>query len=710
MLHSLHLKNFMKHEDLEISFSPEATLIVGDNWAGKTTVFHGIRYLLFGAGAVEVPAKQLQRRGAKRKPEGTLVFSLGRDTYTVIRKATSAKLLKGQDPIASGPANVTIAVEALLNMPSRLFSDLRVSQQDEAAAILTLGVGRLNQIISQITKAELIDRVLERLGSKLQTLEAELGSLPEYDIQALQTQLKSQVEGLNSQYAVLSQATAEHAARQDILKQASQGLTELTARLQAAQEYQRAYGTLTAELGALNRELQAAQDGAAVAVPDVADLSAQYDKLYETVKNMEVAQLRKASHLAKLETLNTALEAQQAAVTERKQKLSQMTAPDTTALARITQEKLDAEVELGRLRGLATAAGKAFEESACPYCMRPFEGADVGGLKKKAEEADQASETQYALVQRLYSDAEAIGQSQQLYTAFEEALRNAEQAYEVTNAAKQDEEAGLAALPDVSHLPEQRKKREVADVQLREAFAIETAVNRAKQEAIRLSTEVSDTQRKLNNLHDVVPPTEPELNYAHMRLGQAQQELDTAASSVASLSTGYAVAYQQYTQAKQQLDSLVAMEERKAGKQKRLQLLQKLKLYLTHVKSDFIARTWDSILSYTSSFASKCTGGAIEQVKIVGGAKFEYLENGEQAPIVSASGFQRAVMGVGVRLALAEAVRAPVNFLLMDEVTAGATDENSMALSQALSEVGQQVVMISHRQADAAVAQKVVQL
>ena len=52
----------------------------------------------------------------------------------------------------------------------------------------------------------------------------------------------------------------------------------------------------------------------------------------------------------------------------------------------------------------------------------------------------------------------------------------------------------------------------------------------------------------------------------------------------------------------------------------------------------------------------------------------------------------------------------PYSVLLLDEVSAAASDENALRLTECLAATGQQVFLITHREADAVAAQDVIAL
>jgi DNA repair exonuclease SbcCD ATPase subunit len=99
-------------------------------------------------------------------------------------------------------------------------------------------------------------------------------------------------------------------------------------------------------------------------------------------------------------------------------------------------------------------------------------------------------------------------------------------------------------------------------------------------------------------------------------------------------------------------------------------------------------------------FASVCTGGAIERVLRQDYGAFAYVEGGEVQPIEPASGAQALIMGLGMQLALSRVLSSGFRCTLLDEPTADLCDELALTLTSALACLGQQILMVSHREFD----------
>ena len=67
LLKRLALKNFKKHENLELTFKEGLTAIRGGNEAGKSSIIDAIQYAFFGPKSVKSAASDLVTWGALPK-------------------------------------------------------------------------------------------------------------------------------------------------------------------------------------------------------------------------------------------------------------------------------------------------------------------------------------------------------------------------------------------------------------------------------------------------------------------------------------------------------------------------------------------------------------------------------------------------------------------------------------------------------------------
>ena len=109
---------------------------------------------------------------------------------------------------------------------------------------------------------------------------------------------------------------------------------------------------------------------------------------------------------------------------------------------------------------------------------------------------------------------------------------------------------------------------------------------------------------------------------------------------------------------------------------------------------------WEHLLASASTLCRDTTSGAISALER-NGSSFTYLEDGESMPIPSASGAQKSLMGLALKVSLAGGVPDSLNCLLLDEVTDSMDETHSLAVTSLLGSLGPQVISISHRDLDA---------
>ena len=98
MIESIRVKNFRKHEDLTLDFDKKFNLIHGRNNAGKSTLFYGIEYCLFGN--VQGFKKIAQLAKFKKNAVGVQLIFRGKDGNTY--KLQRMHKLKGKSKSAQG--------------------------------------------------------------------------------------------------------------------------------------------------------------------------------------------------------------------------------------------------------------------------------------------------------------------------------------------------------------------------------------------------------------------------------------------------------------------------------------------------------------------------------------------------------------------------------------------------------------------------------
>lgn len=705
MLSYLRLENFKKHKELEVEFKPGLNLIVGPNWAGKTTILHGILFALGGPSAVPGGNKIIKPRAGKGRVKVELGFWLQDNPYVVTRGGTTVRLTRDGDLIASGAAPVTAELESLFGMSMRTFGDLRVSKQGETEAMLTLGAGRLSDIVNEITRGHLIDEVRTALGKR----ENQLSGSDLEDLSQSLSETEQNVELLLQKVSDVhqqqNQAQAGLAAASETEQQAQAFYQKKRRLLDAWHEHQRKEAARTNQLGQLQATLQARQEelGRCPAAVDV--------------------QTKRQEHQALQEAVRAALDEHQRAV-QKFAKQQQDEEEDLKVIGRLVEmaNRLSEPVcdeELDQLIDEHTAAQESvfscetkirqliqeLESSTCHACGRPFEGgeehavetqAKIDGLQVELPKLKAAADQAANACQEARRKQEAQDQALSI-------LRAVQDSAEDTSALSQEQ---VAALHGKYQVLARR------DVQIGAELRQADATNKTRRD---LEQAVADTQQQIAQLRAQVTEAQESVSQAEVDAAaatweEARQSVGSAQTKSQELASAYSAAYYAWKSEDDSLQRLRQHEEKRKQVGQDLVQVRKLGTYLANQHKAFLDKTWGAIMTYAGQFSAQATAGAVSAVQRPADGGFTYTEDGVEAPVAAASGVQKAVIGLGVRLALAEALRTPLDFVLLDEVTAAASDENSLALAATLAQTSEQTIMVTHRQSDAAVADHVISL
>lgn len=662
MLTSLTLTGFQKHLNFEARFSPGLNLIVGPNWSGKSSLQRAILFALFGSSAVPVKASNLVTRG-HRSLQVQLGFQLGDDVYVAERGTRGASLSRAGEVVASGQTAVTAMVEALLHTDAKSFLAFSVARQNEAANVLTLGATRMNQHIESVCGVDLVDQVLARLREQRAAL-SHAASVGQEALEDSRRHVEAEIADLHIQVmahdAELSEATAQ-------VEQNRQSVQTYQAWLDQARPAQARRLAILARRDAwlLMRDRTPNEPVPSQGVVDRARAEAS------RIRQANARRANDRTTLARLQGERQHLWNTRPEVPENSE--------DGGALSE----------QLGALR--ARLADLQYEQSrvirerssgVCQSCNRPFEnGPDLAALDARAEALKQEMVEVLASLEDLSRrtsaamDADAKRQRRALV---DERLRQLDQQ--------------IAAHPPI----EDDEDGSEADAR---CARLERAVQNAKRRR-DIEQQIEASGNPGEDWEDAIRSTEQAL----ATVSSALHEWSTRQTS-AELRKQAAAAQIERSQA--QLERLVAQQADARAAQHALQMNQALSKRIGERRGTFMQAAWESLLDSASGLIRHATDGAVQGLRREEDG-FLYQEEDDWRPIELASGHQQAVMGVALKLALADAVGSPFAVTLLDEVSAGATEDYSLRLTEAIKQWSGQCVLISHRESDTTLADHVI--
>lgn len=718
MLQTLSLENFKRHADTVVDLSSGLNLITGPNYSGKSSLLHAIRYALEGATAVP-GGKAVATNWSASDHAVTLKFTAGDHEYEVSRSSRKATLKRDGETIAKSASAVTSQLDSILGMPGQLFSKLRYGKQKETEALLTLGAGELHKIIGEVSKVDVVNDVIAKCGTAASECRGGLETLPQIDTAGLRqqeeettqlvTELHTELEALVKD---IDQNNAIVTSLEDSLRVAEADVAKVVAANEERENLTHDAMDLVKKLDAARAELSV-YEGAGTNYEEAQSVYQEhFHELQEKQAKVQVAE----QHVADRDLLKQQLASSESELEKYQKSLTNHPpekdlVPLQEVLAAVTGELGAAQSKLRELKG-AKASG------VCPSCNRPYdvpEHADPDAwhreitgqmLAKEQEVGDLLSEQVSA--ERALSAARLNNESLSKVVARVNSLEDtvADQKASLLEAELKVNESDLSGQQSL--LARLTSRTGVLQAAVTEAHQRASSLSGLSTKVQGLESRLMEVNTRVNELG----PVEQVVSTEGLR-----QETEAAKAELNNMNAAYLPKSQEYTKLagalevlRRELASAAETEKKRSELESRLNVATELGKYLRKNRDRFMSSVWGGVMGRASSFASACTGGAISQVDRDEKGKFTFIEEGHPAPIEAASGAQRSIMGLGVQLAMASMLPSPLSTIMLDEPGADMDAERSLALTSLLAADHHQLIMVSHRELDGAVANNTIAL
>jgi len=173
MIRNIELVDFLAHSNTKLDFDSGATVFVGDNGAGKSSIIDAITFSLFGESRLGIKKKGLIRRGSNQG-YAKIEFSSNGKNYQAIRKIDSKGTLTAQFaedvngkliPIAEGERkqfgeSMTKHVEETLGMDFEKLKIASIVQQGELNSIIKAKPKEFKELLNTISGIDKLDTAL----------------------------------------------------------------------------------------------------------------------------------------------------------------------------------------------------------------------------------------------------------------------------------------------------------------------------------------------------------------------------------------------------------------------------------------------------------------------------------------------------------------------------------------------------------------------
>lgn len=589
---SLELTCFKRHAKFHTDLANGLNVIRGPNWAGKSSILHGVMFALFGVTAIPGKKEDLVTWGHAAKD---LQVVLKTSNGTITRTLTTASVHQNGELIASGHSSVDLWVTQQFGLDKKTLLELLYSPQSETSAILTLGVPALNRLVEKMSGAALTEQAVQAvrgLTTKAQNQLLALGPepvLPEVPVEP--------AENKRGSYRSLLQTLQAH---QRDLQQQQQVAAEQARR-----------SRLQAQLAGLVEPERPV---------DAQNLEVLQAEL-EAVQAAHLQQARRRELVRWFQTTGAEWETLEANIA-RKEDLDRQIAEETAKYHELDTQRAELS---SQLKGLE----QSLADAVCQMCQRPFEEHDPELLKQEMEKARNRWSDQCDQVQLQKKIVWSL-------TAKRDALKLPPSDYQERYNANAAE---LESIPDVTPPDPNYLKNQIKLIQ-----AYEVAI--AQYEATRKSL--------LNEIETITAPLK-QVDLDELRLEQQNIDQQIT-NTQRNLEEAVQEWTQYKLRLEERQVSVQRLEEHQAKSKDysvRVIRLKEFESWLKKFKTEVLINAWDSICATATGFINEASGGRATELTR-DDDQFYLTEDGRSVPVAVVSGGMRAIAGTGLKLALSQ--------------------------------------------------------
>jgi len=689
IIEKLIAENFKKHQQLSVDFTPGKNLITGSNYSGKSTILQALLVGLYGNSMAPGETKDLIHDDAK----DFSVFLYLDNGFCIKRSSKNSSVVSPSgDVVVRTHTAVNKWCEEMLETDRKTFMRVFASEQGSPQALLAMEGTQLRNFIEQAIGLGELDKLTKKSNAKITASAAGYNANEELLLDdGLVIDYRKGVE----KYAVIKEDSAQTVGKSEevielLVDSVNKFGTEYDRQVIAQrklQSYQQNVETFEGMLVDLP---------AAVAQEDTTDMSAKLDrdtaaywKLRDAEKAMKAANKSYDEYAEYLETKTAAL-----TDTLPEQVTSEVEVKELKlATEKVTNLGIDAKTLEGSI-----------ETSECPTCHRAFDKAVsvevlAEQLVRKREEIDEAVAVRVGCLER-FNEASAQEQAYVKAVAASQRAKGVIEELENQLAKAAEKKSHATVTLPVAYL------NGVLKSDLDNLISLISDTNDNNKSSARVEEQRSELIGKLAALEEPVKEVldleglQRDLTKARQNLVVVREELSEAKVCLAESQVKQDNLYQLLQKNKEVKERMTEFKESHSA-------YSAISAALKGAREKAIESAFTQTLGIASEFVKACTGGDISEVYLAE-AGIRYIENGRGRGTVSASGAQKTLIGLGMKLGLSQIVRSPFGALLLDEISSDMDPDVSTACLTVLGEYCEQAIIVSHTASD--VADNVIQL
>lgn len=762
---SLQTQGFKRLRNHTFNFTDGLNVIVGDNAAGKSTLLQAIECALYGAAVVPGKKEHMITWGQKTW-KIVLEFAVGGAEYQLTRSKSTAKLErlsgyeieremdfdihpdkkipKGKrvdekwDLVANGATPVTQAIEELLGLSTKDYNLFMQSKQGETSGVLTFGAAALNRKVESFSGISTIDDVHQLALEDHRNAKAKIDALSfdPADLDILYNDLaaaESTTKELWFDVEATRQALEAAPRPEDLVRPVSdpdamQKQRDTLYRLQqrlivakreaaTAENY---YGEAAQRLEEMEQPEAAEELQVSIRArsKQVKEAAAEVNRLNAELNEQQ----RLFTELSEVEELFDSMRTEDAIGEELAEAVS-LSQELTTAGKDLAKQEHELGYRVQQLEGM-------LGDSECPTCGTKLSEHDPEKLRKEREEIlVKRSEvtTEIVMLDKRIAQAnvavaklEKELESYQLTEAKVDKLRDRLADLGVVlgtgetpteGQLKRAKETHQELMGDLARLEHQAEQVESAQ---RRYNSAKRAAEKALSEHKQAANSVDEIQHQLAEAESAGSPSDEDIAHAREQWKLYEKRVSDTRIRLAEAKADAEQSLQRWESSCKDLERVkgdVERLEKRADELKEVKVMAdkaaRLAKFLGERRAGYLQEVWDAVLGAASKQVNLASRGMVSRLAFKDG-DFFFEEEGVLAPVSSASGAQKAHIGVAVRIGLSRALYGKDALLIFDEPTESMREHHAIGLSSSLAGAASQCLLITHREQDQDLASNVV--
>ena len=673
----LETTNFKRLGTGVFNFTKGLNFISGDNGQGKSTLLRAVATTMFGISMLPGHSDDVTTWGFDRW-NLELTLKNGEDSYLVKRSKSTASVEKNGELVANGNTPVTKYMEDLLGISAKDYNLLIHSRQKETGYVLSYGATALQRKVEEFAGVEVVEQVEKLASGRASEAKMRLEALvqpemPEEDLEVLKTQRDK----------IFFQLT-------DVIEREAPTPPSVSVRA-AAKKLQDYKDSLAALVEFGNRK---------------EDLEQQLSELVEVKEPVEPTEIKgriaEVKDLIKeIESHNSSVDAgvtkkslleQQLAKLNKEAPTEELKSFDSSVLESLIEHRVE-------LRSKIKDVTQHLQEGKCDSCGTVLHEIDPAALSKQIEELKTELEETVEAIEFQESEKTRLGKIQISWDAF-----NLEQV-EKDKLKQQISESIIPSKKDATDLTSELEQLTGSLASYQSEFQRYTDYVQAR-EAL-----------KSRLLRLTAPEVLPEVKESYVDSIEAEWEehqkkvsaYENVELQKAKLQSDLSLLESKIKGVEAIISKIEKFESQKLELTEKLETASSLSRYLRSKRADYLAQVWDGIMHYASNFLNQATSGWLTEVGVKD-SKFLFKQEGAWVPAVEASGAQEAFVGAALRYGLNKALYRGKTFLVFDEPTEAMTEENARNLVAALGTASDQVLLVTHKSTDQALADNIIEI